>query len=80
VVLHQAEGICGCHSRRVDAHIVLPSLPRPRERRFERMLISNAGQATVLAYLVSVDGIDNQPAQPLRLPSAFRQGSLGQLA
>jgi hypothetical protein len=34
----------------------------------------------VLPYLVGVDGVDNQPAQPLRLSTASRHGSLGQLA
>ncbi len=64
VVLHETESIGRGKRRDVRAVRVLPLLSRPRQSRFEDVLVPNACQASVFTKLIVVDGVDDEPRQP----------------
>jgi hypothetical protein len=43
----------------------------PGERRLQRVRISQAGKATVLPYLIGMDRVDDDPADPARCSPPF---------
>ena len=58
----------------------MPLLLRPGQGRFENVLVPYARQASVLAELIVMDGVDNHPAQPLGLGTTPGHRLLRQLS
>src|SRR5881296_1116421 len=67
VIVRQAPAVRGGQRRHIRGRLVVPLVPRTSERRFERVLVPDARQSSVLAKLVQVNRVDNDALHPLRL-------------
>jgi hypothetical protein len=80
MVLHETERIRGGQHRQIRAIRVMPLLLGSRQGGFEDVLVTNPWQASMFSDLVVVDSIDDRPAEPLRLVSAFGHRLLRELS
>lgn len=76
MVAHQPEGIGGGEYGYVNVFPVVPVLLRAGQGRLEDVPVAHTGQASVLAKLISVDGVDHESGQPPGLVRPLRHGYL----
>ena len=71
-----SEGAGGGETRQIRIPLIRPPLPRACQRRLERVLVTDADQATVFTHLVKMDSLDHQPGNPPRLRPGHFASSL----
>lgn len=67
MIPNESEGVCARQGREIALFAVHPLLLWSGERGLERVVVPNARQAAVLAYLLRVNGVNDDAAQPSRL-------------
>src|SRR5688500_11455217 len=79
MVRHETESVRSSQSGEINRVIVRPLVARPGESGFERVLVANARQSTMLPQLIEVYCIHDNPFDPARLPlgtlRAWRSGA-----